>query len=423
MGDRYGGRNHDGDVEGKMFIGGLSWETTQEKLQDYFSKYGELTDSVVMRDGPSGRSRGFGFVTYKNPDDCDRVIEESPHTLDGRSIDPKLAVSRAEQARGHTFRTKKIFVGGLSPSTTEETITKFFSQFGEVTETLLMYDKATNRPRGFAFVSFEKELSVDKLVQKPFHEIDGKTIEVKKAEPKGQAPPPPRGGGYDAPPPRMSDRYYGGPRSYGSVHDRAGPPPPQRGPGGYRGYPGPSGNPYRGAGPPPAAASAYRDPYYNGGSAYADPAPLPYSGGGYGGAPAPASSYASSAGYSTGSSGGYGGASGGYGGASSGGYGGASNQYASYDAAGYSAPPAPAAPASVSAGGYGGYGAPKTAYPTAAPPARQAAYASYGQEAAYDQGAADAYSVGQYAPAPSSYGHAAPAPAGRTASRYNPYSR
>lgn len=46
----------------KLFVGGLSWETTQDTLQRYFSHYGEVIDCVVMKNNETGRSRGFGFV-------------------------------------------------------------------------------------------------------------------------------------------------------------------------------------------------------------------------------------------------------------------------------------------------------------------------------------------------------------------------
>jgi RNA recognition motif-containing protein len=46
----------------KLFVGGLSWETTQDSLQRYFSRYGEVIDCVVMKNNETGRSRGFGFM-------------------------------------------------------------------------------------------------------------------------------------------------------------------------------------------------------------------------------------------------------------------------------------------------------------------------------------------------------------------------
>jgi len=49
----------------KLFIGGISYETTDESMKDYFGKYGSITDCVVIKDNDSGKSKGFGFVTFE----------------------------------------------------------------------------------------------------------------------------------------------------------------------------------------------------------------------------------------------------------------------------------------------------------------------------------------------------------------------
>lgn len=68
----------------KLFVGGLSWETTQENLQRFFQRYGEVIDCVVMKNNESGRSRGFGFVTFSDPLNVNIVLQNGPHNLDGR---------------------------------------------------------------------------------------------------------------------------------------------------------------------------------------------------------------------------------------------------------------------------------------------------------------------------------------------------
>jgi len=55
------------DVRGKIFIGGLSWSTTESTLKYYFEKYGELSDVALMLDKKSGKPRGFGFIKMKDP--------------------------------------------------------------------------------------------------------------------------------------------------------------------------------------------------------------------------------------------------------------------------------------------------------------------------------------------------------------------
>ncbi|KAH2754659.1 hypothetical protein KXV64_000260 [Aspergillus fumigatus] len=164
--------------DGKMFIGGLNWETTDQSLRDYFSQFGEVQECTVMRDSATGRSRGFGFLTFKDPKTVNTVMVKE-HYLDGKIIDPKRAIPRDEQEK-----TSKIFVGGVSQEATEQEFKEFFTQFGRVIDATLMIDKDTGRPRGFGFVTFDSEAAVEAALSRPLA-ICGKPIEVKKAQPRG----------------------------------------------------------------------------------------------------------------------------------------------------------------------------------------------------------------------------------------------
>ncbi|XP_061537596.1 RNA-binding protein Musashi homolog 2-like isoform X7 [Phycodurus eques] len=132
---------------GKMFIGGLSWQTSPDNLKDYFNTFGEIRECMVMRDPTTKRSRGFGFVTFADSASVDNVLAQPHHELDSKMIDPKVAFPRRTQPK---MVTKKIFVGGLSANTVIEDVKHYFEQFGKVEDAMLMFDKTTNRHRGFA---------------------------------------------------------------------------------------------------------------------------------------------------------------------------------------------------------------------------------------------------------------------------------
>ncbi|CUM64250.1 uncharacterized protein PRCAT00001847001 [Priceomyces carsonii] len=169
-----------GKESGKMFIGGLNWDTTEQGLVDYFTKFGEVVDHTIMRDNNTGKSRGFGFLTFKDPKSVDEVIKRD-HILDGKLIDPKRAIAREEQDK-----VGKIFVGGIDPMVNEKEFNDFFAQFGSIIDAQLMIDKDTGRSRGFGFITYDSPDAVDRVTVNKYLNLKGKAMEVKRAEPRGQ---------------------------------------------------------------------------------------------------------------------------------------------------------------------------------------------------------------------------------------------
>ncbi|KAM7254452.1 hypothetical protein ACFE04_003832 [Oxalis oulophora] len=187
--DDYGGEQvqlqFDEDSYEKLFIGGVSWETTQETFANYFGKYGEISDSVIMMDKYSGRPRGFGFVTFADPAVADKVLKQE-HNIDGRTVEVKMTVPREDMDvnKGVT-RTKKIFIGGIPPSLTDDELKEYFSPYGSIVEHQIMLDHKTGRSRGFGFVTFDTEDAVEQVFSEGrTHELAGKEVEIKRAVPK-----------------------------------------------------------------------------------------------------------------------------------------------------------------------------------------------------------------------------------------------
>ncbi|XP_029469172.1 cold-inducible RNA-binding protein-like isoform X3 [Rhinatrema bivittatum] len=94
--------------EGKLFIGGLSFETDEGNLEQVFGKYGPISEVVVVKDRETQRSRGFGFVTFENPEDAkDAMIAMNGKTIDGRQI-------RVDQAGKSSDNRNRGYRGGSS---------------------------------------------------------------------------------------------------------------------------------------------------------------------------------------------------------------------------------------------------------------------------------------------------------------------
>jgi len=83
-------------MSAKLYVGNLSWNTTDDTLRQAFGDYGQVLDSIVMRDRDTGRSRGFGFVTFNTGEEADAAIASlNEQELDGRRIKVNLANNRA----------------------------------------------------------------------------------------------------------------------------------------------------------------------------------------------------------------------------------------------------------------------------------------------------------------------------------------
>jgi len=79
----------------KVYVGNLSWNTTDDSLRAAFSSFGQILDSIVMRDRDTGRSRGFGFVTFSSAQEASGAIAGlNEQELDGRRIRVNLANAR-----------------------------------------------------------------------------------------------------------------------------------------------------------------------------------------------------------------------------------------------------------------------------------------------------------------------------------------
>ncbi|XP_032902417.1 cold-inducible RNA-binding protein-like isoform X1 [Amblyraja radiata] len=103
--------------EGKLFVGGLNFDTNEQSLESVFSKYGQISEVIVIKDRETQRSRGFGFVTFENPDDAkDAMLAMNGKSIDGRQIRVdqagKSSGDRSRGYRGGNASSRGSFRGG-----------------------------------------------------------------------------------------------------------------------------------------------------------------------------------------------------------------------------------------------------------------------------------------------------------------------
>jgi cold-inducible RNA-binding protein len=97
----------------KLFVGGLSWDTTDDGLRQAFASYGEITEAKVITDRDTGRSRGFGFVTFVQDEDAKTAISKMDGTsLDGKTIKVNEAQEKGPRGGGGGGRGGGGFGGG-----------------------------------------------------------------------------------------------------------------------------------------------------------------------------------------------------------------------------------------------------------------------------------------------------------------------
>ncbi|XP_039012132.1 probable RNA-binding protein ARP1 [Hibiscus syriacus] len=75
----------------KIFVGGLAWETQRDTMSGYFGQFGEILEAVVITDKKTGRSKGYGFVTFKDPEAATRACQNPSPIIDGRRTNCNLA--------------------------------------------------------------------------------------------------------------------------------------------------------------------------------------------------------------------------------------------------------------------------------------------------------------------------------------------
>ena len=180
--------------------------TDENKLREEFGAFGTVTDVFLPMERGSNRPRGFGFVTLSTRASAEDAISKMDQSqLDGRTIRVNESKPRGEGpadrhrgGAGGGFNSSgkdevKLYVGNLSFETSEGKVREIFETYGEVKDCFLPTDRETGKVRGFAFVTMDAAEAEKACNAVNGEEVDGRTLRVNEAQPKGSGPP--RGGG------------------------------------------------------------------------------------------------------------------------------------------------------------------------------------------------------------------------------------
>lgn len=184
----------------KLVVLGIPWDVETDGLKEYMSKFGELEDCIVMKERSTGRSRGFGYVTFAKVEDAKTALS-SEHFLGNRILEVKVATPK-EEMRSSSKKVTRIFVARIPPSVTEAAFRSHFEKYGEITDLYMPKDPSTKGHRGIGFITFANAEAVDDLMAET-HELGGSNVVVDRATPKEDdfrpvSRMPQGGGGYGA---------------------------------------------------------------------------------------------------------------------------------------------------------------------------------------------------------------------------------
>ncbi|XP_027111901.1 UBP1-associated protein 2C-like [Coffea eugenioides] len=166
----------------KLFVRGLGWETNTEKLRAVFSTYGELDEAIVISDKNTGKSKGYGFVTFKHIDAAILALKEPNKKIDGRITVTQLAAAgNSGNSQSADVSLRKIYVGNIPFEISSERLLSHFAMYGEIEEGPLGFDKQTGKVKGFAFFVYKTEEGARASLMEPNRVIDGHVVVCKLA--------------------------------------------------------------------------------------------------------------------------------------------------------------------------------------------------------------------------------------------------
>jgi len=177
----------------RIIVQNLDYDTTPEKLEEYFSHYGKVVETEIPMNPKTNRSKGFGFVTFSSVEEATKAIsQEEGHEIDGRNARTSYAKAREKKdtSPDQLEKGKKLYIGKLPWEINQEELKEYFEKFGPVEDAFLPTVKYASPVKGYAvhkgfgFITYVNEEDANKAVLQKNHKFKNEPISVRKAKPQ-----------------------------------------------------------------------------------------------------------------------------------------------------------------------------------------------------------------------------------------------
>ncbi|CRG96716.1 RNA-binding protein musashi, putative [Plasmodium gallinaceum] len=152
----------------RLMVRNIPFSTRDEQFLKYFESFGEIEDGIIVRE-KEGRSKGYGFVTFKYVDSVQNCLKSS-HTLDNKELQVRLV---ADPFTDHY--QNKLFVRNLSQKTNVGTLRSIFEKYGKLEECVIIHDNE-GKSKGYGFLTFSSPKEAFKVMQQPERIIDNRVV-------------------------------------------------------------------------------------------------------------------------------------------------------------------------------------------------------------------------------------------------------
>ncbi|KAL1536523.1 28 kDa ribonucleoprotein, chloroplastic-like [Salvia divinorum] len=180
--------------DAKLFVGNLPYDIDSEKLAQLFDQAGVVEISEVIYNRQTDQSRGFGFVTMSTVEQAEKAVEMfNGYDINGRLLTVNKAAPKGSQPE-RVIRTYepsfRMYVGNLPWQVDNARLMQLFSDYGQVVDARVVFDRETGRSRGFGFVTMSTEAELSNAIASlDGQNVDGRAIRVNVAEQRPRRSP------------------------------------------------------------------------------------------------------------------------------------------------------------------------------------------------------------------------------------------